>query len=297
MTDHGPRRFQRPGHRPHPAHRWRQREHPRLTALDHKRRTAVEHFRAGEANTLWTRLTAVDFFGNSFQLAALAILCFFPLLIVISTAADRSTATVIAGWLGLDHQAAKAVATLFNSGHNSSGLTAVSVVMLVFAAMTVAGTLQGWYQKVFAVSVHGWRLLAVRLVWLASLLAYSVAHAVAGRALSKAGGPVLQFLAGLVLATLFWWWSMTVLLAGTVPGRRLFPAALVTAVCWMGLGVFSALYFSAAIVTNERRYGPIGVVMVILSWVVAVGVVIHLGSVVGCRYLERRHPMAGREPP
>ncbi|MEV5509092.1 YhjD/YihY/BrkB family envelope integrity protein [Streptomyces orinoci] len=248
----------------------------------------MEHLRAGEAGTLWSRLTAVDFFGNSFQLAALAILCFFPLLIVITSAADRSTAAVLAGWLGLDHRASQAVATLFNSGSNSSGLTVVSVVMLVLAALTVAGTLQNWYARVFGVSVHGWRVMAVRLLWLASILGYGAAHAVAGRALGKVGGPVLPFLVGFVLSTLFWWWSMAVLLAGTVPWRELLPAALVTAFCWMGLGVFSALYFSQAIVTNEQRYGPIGVVMIILSWVVAVGVVIHLGSVIGYRYRERR---------
>ncbi|MBB4893297.1 membrane protein [Streptomyces olivoverticillatus] len=293
MTGRRGRRFPHPvrGHRP-----------AGWTTLDRKRHEAAERLGSGQVGALWNRLTAIDFFGNSFQLAALAILCFFPLLIVITTSADRSTATVVAGWLGLDQQAAKALGTLFKPGGNSGTITVTSVILLVLGAMAVAGTLQNWYQKVFAVPSPGWeRAVVARLAWLASLFAYSAMHAVTGRLLGKAGSPVLQGLSGLVLSTLFWWWSAGVLLVHAVPWRRLFPAALVTGLCWMGLGVFSAFYFSAAIVSNEQRYGPIGVVMVILSWVVAVGVVIHLGSVIGCLYLER-HPArqarrrAGRAP-
>lgn len=269
-------------------HGGRGRKHVGWMAVDRTRQVVTRRLRAGEAGRLWNRLTAINFFGNSFQLAALAILCFFPFLIVVTAAIGRNAAAVIAGWLGLDRQATRAVATLFKPGQNSAPLTIASAGLLIIGAMAVAGTLQSWYQKVFDVPDRGWRGTAAQLCWLATLLAYGAVQATVGRVLGPLGGPVLQSLFALALATLFWWWSMKVLLIGAVRWRTLFPSALATGLCWMGLGVFSAHYFSAEIVANEQSYGPIGVVMIILSWLVAVGVVIHLGSITGRWYVDRR---------
>jgi membrane protein len=49
----------------------------------------------------------------------------------------------------------------------------------------------------------------------------------------------------------------------------------------MRLGIFSAIFFSAAIVTNDQDYGPIGVILIIMSWLVAIGSVLVLGALVG----------------
>jgi membrane protein len=54
-----------------------------------------------------------------------------------------------------------------------------------------------------------------------------------------------------------------------------------------GLGVFSALVFSGQIVSSERDYGPIGVLMVLLSYLIGLGVCIHLGAVAGRMWIER----------
>ncbi|GAA4627510.1 hypothetical protein GCM10023196_040000 [Actinoallomurus vinaceus] len=266
----------------------RGRVRARLSGLGRWGRNAVQRLRTGEPGRLWSRLNAVDFYGNSFQLAALAILCFFPFLIVVTAAAGRDAAAVVAGWLGLNRQAAQDVADLFKAGPGAGTLTIASACLLVVGALAVAATLQRWYERVFDVPGRGWRDIAAQLSWLAALVAYGIVQATAGRTLGPAGGPVLQGLFGLALATLFWWGSMKVLLRGAVSWRALFPAALATAVCWMGLGLFSAHFFSAAIVANERSYGPIGVIMIILSWLVAMGVVIQLGSIVGRMYVERR---------
>jgi membrane protein len=265
---------------------------------DRRYRAAAQRLRAGTAGKLWSRLAALDFLGNSFQLAALALMCFFPALIVVTAAAGRGAAAVVAKWLGLDHEAAQAVASLFAPGENEGTFTLASAFLLFLGAMAVVNVLESWYQKVFDVPARTWRDRLAQLRWLASLVAYAVLQTLIGRALGGAiGGPVLQGLWGFVMATAFWWWSMHMLLAGAVGWRTLFPAALATGVSWAGLGVFSAHYFSSAIVVNEQKYGPIGVVMIILSWLVAVGVVIHLGAVVGRLYVDRRSPRRRRRPP
>ncbi|MDL4814025.1 YhjD/YihY/BrkB family envelope integrity protein [Actinomadura opuntiae] len=238
-------------------------------------------------------MTAVDFFGNSFQLAALAILCFFPFLIVITTAAGQDAATVIIRWLGLDTPAARAVEDLFEAAPAAGSFTVLGACLLVLGAMAVAGTLQSWYQRVFDVRSRGLRDLLAQSSWLAGLLGYAAVQAVLGRASGALGGPILQGMTGLTLATLFWWWTMKVMLGKAADWGSLFPSALATGVCWVGLGVFSSRFFSDEIVANKQSYGSIGVVMVIMSWLVATGVVVHLGSVVGSLYCERRETRSG----
>ncbi|MEU6812048.1 YhjD/YihY/BrkB family envelope integrity protein [Streptomyces sp. NPDC046831] len=249
---------------------------------------------SGTAGRLWARLRAADFFGHSFQLAALAFLCFFPFLILLTAAVGQDASDVLAGWLGLDQQAAEAVAALFRPGPGSGTLTLVSVVLLIAGAIAVAGTLQSWYQFLFDVRPHWWRDLGAQLVWLAALVAYG---AVQARAVAVLASPALKGLLGFAVALLFWWGTMRLLLTGTVAWRFLLPAALATDIGWTGLGVFSSRYFSATIVANNQKYGPVGVVMVIVSWLVAVGVVVHLGAVVGRAYAEHRAARPPRRRP
>jgi membrane protein len=107
---------------------------------------------------------------------------------------------------------------------------------------------------------------------------------------------VLMYLVLFVIAMFFWWWTVHILLLGTMSWRALFPAGLATAFCYTGLGVFSALFFSNSIISNEKSYGPVGVVMILLSYMIAIGVVVHLGAVVGRRWNDR-HPATPVSPP
>jgi membrane protein len=83
-----------------------------------------------------------------------------------------------------------------------------------------------------------------------------------------------------------------VLLLGRIAWGPLFAGAVATAVSVTGLGVFSALVFSGQIVSSAADYGPIGVMMVLLSYLIGLGVCIHLGAVAGRLWNER-----GPEPP
>ena len=50
--------------------------------------------------------------------------------------------------------------------------------------------------------------------------------------------------------------------------------------------VFSAI-FSGMVISNDDEYGPIGIVFSLLSWLIAIGVVIILGAVAGIVWQER----------
>jgi membrane protein len=71
------------------------------------------------------------------------------------------------------------------------------------------------------------------------------------------------------------------LLYRRVPLRRLFPAGVATGLCITGLGVFSSFVFSGQIIDGQKSYGPAGVVLALISFLVGFGVCLHAGAVFG----------------
>ena len=84
---------------------------------------------------------------------------------------------------------------------------------------------------------------------------------------------------GLVVLTGFWWFTIWFLLAGRISWRDVFPAAVATAVFWLGMEAVFSVIFSGMVTSDDTKYGPIGVVFALMSWLIAIGVVIILGAV------------------
>jgi membrane protein len=80
---------------------------------------------------------------------------------------------------------------------------------------------------------------------------------------------------------------MWFLLAGRISWRNLLPAAVATAVCWLGMEAVFSVIFSGTVISDDKKYGPIGVVFALMSWLIAIGVVIILGAVAGIVWQER----------
>jgi membrane protein len=262
----------------------------RRHALVEKGSRAAGRVRTGAPGTLWTRLNGVDFMNSSIQFAALAVLTLFPFLIIVVAEAGGDARQTIITRLGLDENAAKDVNALMSSGHHAvTGLSFIGAALILLGAIGIASTLQLWYQKVYGQPpAKKWtRQLINRLIWLGGLLAYLSLQVLIGRELARVGARAPIYVVTFVVAVAFYWWTAHVLLLGRVSWRSLFPAGLATAICVTGLAVFSALLFSDQIVSSERDYGHIGVVMVLLSYLIGLGVCLHLGAVLGCLWNER----------
>jgi len=246
--------------------------------------------KSGVVGSMWSRLNAVDFMNSSMQAAALILLCLFPIMVVIAVVAGRDVRHTIIIRLGLNAQAAKDVDGLISSGHQAvQTLTVLGCIFLVLSAVAIASTLQTWYEKVFdEPPAEGWKKpLVYRLVWFVTLGLNAWALVLVGSHASAVGGPVVAYLVEFVISTLFWWWSMWMLLLGRRGWRILFPRAPAPSFCLAGLGVFSALLFSSTVVSDEKSYGPIGVIMVLLSYCIGFGVCLHLGAVIGRMWNDR----------
>ena len=90
-----------------------------------------------------------------------------------------------------------------------------------------------------------------------------------------------------MVLTGFWWFTIWFLLAGRISWRDLFPAAVATAVFWLGMEAVFSVIFSGMVTSYDKKYGLIGVVFALMSWLIAIGVVIILGAVAGIVWRER----------
>jgi membrane protein len=245
-------------------------------------------YAGSSAEHLWRRLDSMDFINRGMLFAATLLLCFFPFLIVANALAGRSVTSGLARHLGLNKQAAADVGHLFtSSAATSSTITGTAWVFFILGGVAAATAIQELYERAFEVDRRGARDMFRRLIWLAVLVGCAVLAGWAGPRLLGAGGPVLLGVTGLVVLTGFWWFTMWFLLAGRISWRTLFPAAVATAVCWVGMQAVFSVIFSGMVISNEEKYGPIGVVFALMSWLIAIGVVIILGAVAGIVWQER----------
>jgi membrane protein len=238
---------------------------------------------AGAAGTYWSRLTAVDFMNSSFAFAALAVVCAFPFLAVVSAATGAGgVRRAIITRMGLDPKASRDVEGLISSGHEISTLTIFSALLLVLGAIGMASTLQAWYLKIYDQTAPkgvlkrlGYQTAGVIAVSIYITITVEVLHGV------RHEGRALVFALTFVFAVLFWWCSAYFFLFRKLGWRELLPAGVATGLFITGLGVFSTLFFSDLIVEGQESYGPAGVVLGITSYLIGFGVCLHLGAVFG----------------
>jgi membrane protein len=221
------------------------------------------------------------------------LLSVLPLIILLSSLANQRIDDDLSRHIGLDNQGAAIVESLFRkSPTHSAGPIALGLIVAFAGTMTVVHSLQVIYEQVFDQPHRGWRDLPRFVVWVAVLLGVLIAAGVYDNPVRSAAGPVVRGLLSVAVVTVFFWWTMHFLIAGRVPWRQLVRPAFATSLFWVGLALFSSIYFSSAIVSEHRLFGTIGVVFILLIWFIAVGAVIVVGAACGAVWQERH----GRPP-
>jgi membrane protein len=252
--------------------------------------TRVQKKYAGSlAEELRRRLDATDVVNQGMLFAATLLLCLFPFLIVVSALAGRPVVNALTRYTGLTGQAAADTNHLFASSAATASAVAgtASMVFFVLGGIAAATALQQIYERAFDLPHRTVKDIPGRLAWLGVLIGTSLLTGWAGPGLRHVGGPALLATAGLVWSIGFWWLTMRILLARRVSWRALFPAACATGVLYVAMEVVFSLFFSSMVISNENRYGPIGVIFALLSYLIAIGVVVILGPVVGLVWHER----------
>jgi membrane protein len=261
------------------------------------RAAAFEHSAAGR---YWAQLSATDFMNSSFAFAALAVLSAFPFLAVSSAAVGGDVRKAIVARMGLNEQARHDVDGLIASGNQAiATLTWVSAIVLVLGMIGMASTLQTWYHRIYERTPPKglFRHLVYQVAGVVAFTVYLSIEVWLFDVVRPVGGPVLIFLLTFVFAALFWWWSAYMLLYGKVPLRELFPAGVATGACLTGLGIVSSFLFSSQVTSGQDSYGPAGVVLALITFLVGFGVCLHAGAVLGRVWNEWERDRASLDEP
>lgn len=158
----------------------------------------------------------------------------------------------------------------------------------------MASTLSTWYHRIYDRPVPK-GFLQHTAYQAAGLVAFTLYITFEVWLFDKArpvGGRGLIFLLTFAFAVPFWWWSTYMLLYRQVPLRRLLPAGVATGACITGWGVISSFVFSGQVTSGQQSYGPAGVVIAVIGFLVGFGVCLHLGAVFGRMWNERQDERA-----
>jgi membrane protein len=239
------------------------------------------------AEYLWHRLDAVDFMNQAMLLAATLLLCAVPFFLVATALEGRSAVSALTVRLGLSKQAAADVGHLFTSASaTSNAVTGLSWAFFLLAGIAAATAIQTLYQRVFGQDSRGLRDRLRTVIWLALAAGWFALNTSVAPSF-RANAPVLWWIVSIPAFIGFWWFTMWFLLAGRVSWRRLYPCAVATGAFWLGmLAVFSVI-FSGMVISYDQKYGPIGIVFGLMSFFIAIGVVITLGAALGLMWQDR----------
>ncbi|MFE5212667.1 ribonuclease BN [Streptomyces sp. NPDC056600] len=264
-----------------------------------RRRTArATRGQPGPLIRAWRRLAAyalirqardLELMHRALGFATLALVTLAPLLIVIA-AADPLGRGGFASWLadgmGLPDRSARVLTDIFSPPPKVVGSTSVlGGITLALFGVAFGGSVQNGYERIWGLPAGPWHRVWRQGVWLIALTAY-LYQEVLTRDLP--GG--VRIAISSALGTLFFWWGQHFLLGGQIVWRRLFPGALCTMIGLIGLRGFSYYVFTPLIVTNAISYGAVGIVLVVESWLIGVGFVVHGGALFGHWLLHHHGP-------
>jgi membrane protein len=236
-----------------------------------------------------TQLKALHFFDWTTIFGAELLWSALPFTIVLSSLANTRVDDDLSRHIGLNNRGAHIVETLFRNSPTHAVVPIVTGLLFSFAGIvSVVASLPVIYERLFDQQHRGWRDLPRYVAWAVVVVGLLAAEGIVDHPERRAAGPVLQALLTFVIATLFFFWTMHFLLDGRVPWRRLVRPALVTALLWVALAIFSSLYFSTTVIDDSKTYGTIGVVFTFLSWFILIGGVIVLGAASGAVWEARR---------
>jgi membrane protein len=251
-------------------------------------RAARARYEGTWAQDLVRQLKVVHFLDWTSVFGAELLWSALPFIIVLSSLANTRIDDDLSRHLGLNRRGAHIVETLFRNHPTHAVVPIVTGLLFSVAGiLAVVASLQLVYERLFDQERRGWRDLPRYVVWVAVVLGLLVAEGIVNAPERRTTGPMIQALLTFVVATIFFAWTMHFLLAGRVHWRRLVRPALVTAVLWLGLSLFSSLYFSSVVIDDSRDYGKIGVVFTFLTWFILIGGVIVVGGAVGAVWEAR----------
>ena len=176
------------------------------------------------------------------------------------------------------------------SRHPNATRQAISIagiLLLIVSALSFTRSVQRMYEQAWKLPVLGVRATPGGLQWLFSVIVvWATGFAAIRRAVVNATGPAGAVTIVLVGNTVLWLITPTLLLSRRIAWRRLLPTAVLTAIAMTAISGWSLIYMPRSIAKDSARYGPIGLALALVSWLVIVGFAIVLCTALGAEISE-----------
>src|SRR4051812_46031804 len=262
-----------------------------------------ERIDASRVGHVQRRFVQADLANQAMILAALALSLLLPVLVTLAAlvplGAANSLPAVVGARLGLHPAAVADLQSLFPSRAAVRGSsTAIGTVFTLVSAYAWPTALQRGYEIAWGMTSKGWRGLWRPLVWLVVFVAAGALLLILPRSgLDDPWRTLLLLVLWTPIIFAWSWWTQHFLLRGAVGWRLLLPGAVAMTVGLVALRAFAAVWLSSAISYNYAHYGPLGIVFMLLTWLIALSIVMLGGPVLGAALEERRRQEAAKPLP
>ena len=274
---------------------WMRTPRVRLTVARERLGRARERMDVSAAGQLQRRVAELALMNQALILSALALMLFVPALITLGAllplGSSGGMAAAAAHRVGLSPAATHDLQQLLPSRQVvRAATTGGGAVLTLLFTYSWPATLMRGYETIWGLPSRGGRDLWRPLVWLVVFFPVVVAAGALGELADSFGGLVATALVAFPAAVAWAWWNQHLLLAGRVAWRALLPGAVALALALTGLRLFLHFYLSRTIESDYRAYGPIGVVFVLQTWLIAFSVVMLGAPLLGHFVYRRRQP-------
>jgi membrane protein len=241
------------------------------------------------------RFVAIQGVDRAMALGAQAYTALIPLLIVYVSLLPRADNEDFADVMVKEFELSGSTAQSFKrafapAGEVESSVTALGVLLLIVSSLSFTRGMQRLYEGVFDLAKLGMRNTPRAVLW---LLVVTVFVALRPLALELIPGGWLHAAATLALSTLLWLLTPYLLLGRRVSWQRLLPGALLTALGMAGVGVWAVIWMPHTIASSAQQFGVIGIGFALLTYLVAVGSVVVLGTTGGAMIADRVSALRG----
>jgi uncharacterized BrkB/YihY/UPF0761 family membrane protein len=263
-------------------------------------RAAIDRTAAGAS---LRRARDIDLGSCALVLAAQQLMATIPLLVVLSALRPVGNfgnfGTQLSWYLGLSPGAARELDAEFAARAEVRGaVTVVGLIVVAFFALGVAQAHQRAYELAWRLGEKKARAWRRRGRWVCGLIGYVALLAIAGRVIGhRSDARAIFILICGPVTVLFYWWSPWVLLARRVPKRALIPGAVMIALAVTGLLLLTPWVISGQVTSSDREFGPIGVTLVLASWLLIFSMLVVAGTVAGATTVSRREREGSTCPP
>lgn len=239
------------------------------------------------------RLVDIQFVDRSIALGSLAFTALVPLLVIASAflPGTDGLASELIDRFHLRGSTADLVREVFAQPDAvRQSISWLGVLLLVGAALSFTRGLQRVYERAWRLEARGLAGTRAGLIWIGGIVVWSTLFAAVRDWLLGLTGPVASLIVLLTGDAVLWLWSPWILLARRVDWRALVPTSLLTAVAMTAISVGSVVYMPEAIGRSATHYGPIGIAIALVSWLVGVGFALTVCAGVGAVLGERMQP-------